>query len=94
MEQKPQRKDPVVYWIQQTITYNYICIQVNFYIVRICGKKGKFTANNVKGNFAIKVVTDGKKGSRGGNCKITCTKKTNPKPTTTTKAPTTTKGKT
>merc|ERR1719458_404849 len=52
------------------------------------GKKGKYSAN-VNGDFSIKVVTDGKKPSKGGRCTIRCTKKANkPKPTTTTAAPT------
>merc|ERR550539_1008442 len=49
------------------------------------GKKGKYSAN-VNGDFSIKVVTDGKKPSKGGKCTIRCTKKA--KPTTTTAAPT------
>merc|ERR1719400_1577281 len=55
--------------------------------ITLCNKKGKYKAN-VKGAFTIKVVTDGKVGSKGGNCKIRCTKKGKPKPTTTTAAPT------
>merc|ERR1712183_668858 len=55
--------------------------------ITLCNKKGKYKAN-VKGAFTIKVVTDAKVGSKGGNCKIRCTKKGKPKPTTTTAAPT------
>merc|ERR550519_423024 len=55
--------------------------------ITLCNRKGKYNAN-VNGAFTIKVVTDAKKGSKGGNCRIRCTKKGKPKPTTTTAAPT------
>merc|ERR1711981_1310443 len=53
--------------------------------ITLCNRKGKYRAN-VNGAFTIKVVTDAKKVSRGGNCKIRCTKKGTPP--TTTAAPT------
>ena len=41
---------------------------------------------STKKNFSIEVVTDGKKHSRGGLCKIRCTEGGNPTTTTTTTA--------
>ena len=39
---------------------------------------------NVNGNFEIRVTTDKRKPSKGGNCKIRCTKKGTTTTTTTT----------
>merc|ERR1719400_1345276 len=59
----------------------------------LCNKKGKYKAN-VNKDFSIRVVTDAKKGSKGGNCKIRCTKKGKPKPTTPAPTPPPTTGTT
>merc|ERR1719242_2200099 len=55
--------------------------------ITLCNRKGKYKAN-VNGALSIQVITDAKKGSKGGKCTIRCTKKGKPKPTTTTAAPT------
>merc|ERR1719411_2389370 len=48
----------------------------------LCNRKGRYANKKVTGDFSIQVMTDGKKGSKGGKCNIKCTKKGKPKPTT------------
>ena len=78
MEEKQLRKENLN---QRFNIYYYILCNILF--LRLCNKNGKYKANNVNKDFSIRVVTDAKERSKGGNCQIRCTKEGNPKPTTT-----------